>query len=192
MERSIKPSDRPDPDASLVTRIGQRDEAALSQLMSLHMDKIHAAAFRMLGDRAKAEDITQIVFLKLWETAPKWELGRGRVLTYLYRLTTHRCLDILRKRKESLPGVLPDVIDTQPNAYDHIAQAEQSLKIERALNKLSDRQRAALVLFYYQHQSLKDASKIMDITPNAFESLLRRARQTLKPILSEEKIETYL
>jgi len=188
---AIKADKKIDPDAALMKRIGAGQSAALSELINLHMHKIHAAAYRMLGDAGRAEDVTQMVFLKLWETAPQWEYGRANVLTYLYRLTTHRCLDILRKSKEALPGSLPDMIDPQPSAFDTLAQAQRNNQIHHALDKLSARQRAALTLFYYQHQSLKDAAEIMDITPTAFESLLRRARAALKPLLTQQDLETF-
>ncbi len=189
----LRIADKPiDPDSALITRMGQEDAGALSELMDRHMRKIHAAAFRMLGDAARAEDVTQIVFLSLWQTAPQWEFGRATALTYLYRMTTHRCLDILRKSKEALPGILPDITDAAPNAFDKLADVEQHGQIDAALNQLPERQKVALVLFYYEQQSLKDAALIMDIKPAAFESLLRRARQALKPLLIKQNVKTSL
>ena len=181
-----------DADEPLRLRLIAGDEGALSELMDRHMSKIYATAYRMLGDKMQAEDVTQMVFLKLWQIAPTWESGRATLLTYLYRVTTHRCLDILRKTKESLPGVLPDMVDNRPSAFDHIANAETSAQMQLALNELSDRQRAAITLFYYEHKSLKTAAKIMDITPSAFESLLRRARATLKSHLIPQHIDSAL
>lgn len=178
-----------DRDAALCRRLGQSDHAALAQLMERHMGKIHAAAYRMLGDSARAEDVTQMVFLQMWKIAPEWEYKRGSVLAYLYKTATHRCLDILRKSKEALPGTLPDHPDNRPNALEHMTRQDEARAVKDALQKLPDRQRAALTLFYYQHQSLKDAAKIMDITPTAFESLLRRARQNMKPLLSPVEMD---
>lgn len=187
------PSDEfSDPDGPLLERLKLGDEKALSELIDRHLKKIHAAAYHMLGDQMQAEDVTQMVFLNFWQTAPNWEHGRGRVLTYLYRVTTHRCLDILRKSKETLPGELPDIQDHRPNALDTLHQNEQRTTLEGALAQLSHRQRAALTLFYYENQSLKEASKILDVTPSAFESLLRRARQSLKSFLNYDKVETIL
>lgn len=181
-----------DPDALLLDRLKRGDETALSDLIDRHIKKIHAVAYRMLGDRMQAEDVAQMVFLNFWQTAPNWESGRGRVLTYLYRVTTHRCLDILRKSKETFPGELPDIEDHRPDALDKLHQNDQRIEIESALAQLSHRQRVALTLFYYEHQSLKDASKILEMTPSAFESLLRRARQSLKSFLNHDIVETIL
>lgn len=178
-----------DTDAPLLRRLADGDQKALSELMDKHMRKIHGTAYRMLGDRMKSEDVTQMVFLKLWQIAPTWEAGRGTILSYLYRMTTHRCLDILRKSKESLPGELPDVTDQSPSALDHMAQAETSERVNSALGHLPHRQRAAISLFYYDHQSLKSSANIMDMTPAAFESLLRRARAALKSLLVHEDME---
>lgn len=179
-----------DIDAPLLARMAAGDDKALGQLMDKHMRKIHGTAYKMLGDKMKAEDVTQMVFLNLWTMAPKWDASRGgTILSYLYRVCTHRCLDILRKAKESLPGELPDMIDQRPSAFDAIERAEQSERVQYAISQLPDTQRAALTLFYYEHQSLKDAAQILDKTPAAFESLLRRARNSLKSLLTPEPME---
>ena len=178
-----------DIDEPLRQRMANGDDRALGELMDRHMHKIHGTAYRMLGDNMKAEDVTQMVFLKLWQMAPTWETGRGTILTYLYRITNHRCLDILRKAKESLPGELPDIADESASAFNEVARTEQSERVQYALEQLPDRQRAAITLFYYEHQSLKMAADILNITPSAFESLLRRGRKSLKSLLTPEPLK---
>ena len=175
-----------DIDEPLRLRMASGDERALGELMDRHMRKIHGTAYHMLGDNMQAEDVTQMVFLKLWQIAPTWEPGRATLLTYLYRITHHRCLDILRKSKESLPGELPDMADERPTAFNNIVQAEQAERVQYALQQLPDRQRAALTLFYFEHQSLKMAANILNVSPAAFESLLRRGRKSLKSLLTPE------
>jgi len=179
-----------DPDAPLIARLGAGDEAALAILMSRHLNKIHAAAYHMLGDKMAAEDVAQTTFLQLWKIAPQWETGRGKVLSYLYRVTSHRCLDILRKTKEHTLGDYPDIEDNHPSAFDTLSKKDDADMLKTALAGLPPRQRLALTLFYYQHQSLKQASEIMNITPTAFESLLRRARNGLKPLLLSREISS--
>lgn len=178
-----------DPDEALRLRIAQGDQTAFADFMDRHMAKIHSTAYRLLGDQMLAEDVTQMVFLKLWQIAPTWETGRAKILTYLYQVTTHRCLDILRKSSENLPGEMDDMIDERPDALDQITQKERAVSIHERLMSLPHRQRTALTLFYYEHHSLKSASKIMDVTPAAFESLLRRARQSLKTLIPRENVE---
>ena len=178
-----------DPDEALRLRIADGDQKALAEFMDRHMAKIHSTAYRMLGDQMQAEDVTQMVFLKLWQIAPTWETGRAKILTYLYKVTTHRCLDILRKSKESLPGEMDELIDDSPDALAQITQKEKSASIQETLTSLPHRQRAALTLFYYEHHSLKTAADMMNVTPAAFESLLRRARQSLKSLLPHENVE---
>lgn len=182
-------STKVDPDEALRLRIADGDQAALAEFMDRHMAKIHSTAYRMLGDQMQAEDVTQMVFLKLWQIAPTWEPGRAKILTYLYQVTTHRCLDILRKSSESLPGEMDDMIDERPDALDQITQKERAASIDEKLMSLPYRQRTALTLFYYEHHSLKTASELMDVTPAAFESLLRRARKSLKSLIPHETVE---
>lgn len=183
---STLPSAPLDIDMPLIRRMANGESQALEMLMDRHMKKIHGTAYRMLGDQMQAEDVTQMVFLNIWNLAPKWAQGQARVLSYLYKVCTHRCLDILRKKKESLPGELPDQIDQQPSALNLIENRETAERVQSAIAQLPDNQRAAINLFYYEHQSLKMAAETLEISPSAFESLLRRARKSLKSHLTTD------
>jgi len=174
-----------DSDETLIRRLSEGDDTALTALMDKYLSKIHSYAYQMLGDVMKAEDISQIVFLKVWQMAPNWEFGRGTIQAYLYRLTSHRCLDLLRKSSESLPGTLPEMIDQHPNAERQLSEIERSETIKHALEQLPARQHMAITLNYYQELSLKEAAQTLDMTVSAFDSLLRRARKNLKQILSQ-------
>lgn len=173
-----------DPDDRLIKRLGAGDPFALQELMDLHMTSLHHAASYILRDKMAAEDAVQMSFLQLWKTAPNWQSGRGTVRAYLYRVMNHRCLDMLRKRKEILPGEVPDMIDTSPDPLDQLSRKDFETTMNQAISNLAPRQKMAIGLFYYQHQSLKEAAQSLDMTPAAFESLLRRARNSLKPLLS--------
>ncbi len=172
-----------DPDEGLMKQLSAGEANALRALMDLHMTALHRAAFIILQDNMAAEDAVQMAFLQLWKIAPNWRVERGTVRAYLYRVTTHRCLDMLRKHKESLPGEMPDIIDTGPTPLDALAHKDMQAGMKTAMAKLPPRQRAALSLFYFQHYSLKQAAKSLDMNPSAFESLLRRARTRLKSLL---------
>jgi len=176
-----------DPDADLIFGLKARDEKALSGLMERHMSSIHKMAFYMLGDQMAAEDVTQTVFLKTWENANNWQAGQAKLLTWMRRVTRNACLDILKKKKPIYTDSLPDMEDKSNSPFEALSQSEQSAHIGAALSKLTENQRMALTLSYYQGVSQREGADVMEISESAYESLLVRARKALKIILADEK-----
>ena len=178
-----------DPDADLIPGLMAGNEAAFGQLMDRHLSIIQALAFHMLGDVFMAEDVAQTVFLKTWQNAPKWTPGKARLLTWMRRVATNQCLDIIKKKRPVLMETLPENVNETPEAFDNLVADERKAAVETALSALPGRQRAALTLSYYQHVSQIDGAKILDISVAAYESLLVRARKSLKNSLKlDERI----
>jgi RNA polymerase sigma-70 factor (ECF subfamily) len=176
-----------DPDADLIFGLKAGDERALAGLMDRHMQTIHSQAFYMLGDQMAAEDVTQTVFLKTWEHMSAWEAGRAKLLTWMRRVTTNTCLDILRKKKPIYTDSVPDREDDGQSPFDSLSQSQRSERVAKAISQLPDTQRAALTLSYYQGISQREGASILDITEGAYESLLVRARKALKITLADER-----
>ena len=152
--------------------------------MDLHAPRLHAVAAHTLGDAALAEDVVQETFLKAWDAAATWEPGRARFSTWLHRVTLNRALDHLR-RTRPLTGVeLPDRADPAPTADAVLAEHERKSAAQLAVAALPERQRAAISL-YTEGVSQRDAAATLDITEGAYESLLVRARRTLRTAIME-------
>jgi len=181
-----------DPDHDVLTGLMSGDERALTELMSRHLTRIHRVAARILGDQALAEDVAQTVFLKTWTMAPNWEAGNARLLSWMLRVTTHQCYDMIKKKSPIYTDDVPEMTDNADMADIQIISNETSVQVKHALNTLADRQKTALTLSYYEGLSQKDGADIMDITVGAYESLLVRARKALKNTLlrDEPLIET--
>lgn len=142
----------------------------------------------MTGDRSQAEDIAQETFLRFWQAAPKWdEAGNATMLTWMRRVATRLCIDEKRRMRPIYTDLVPEKVDPTPGADIELVRSETSQRVQDAILKLPDRQRAALVLSYYQHQSQKDGAAILGIKEKAYESLLSRAKAALKFSLLPEK-----
>ncbi len=150
------------------------------------MVSIHKMAYYMLGDQMAAEDVTQTVFLKTWENAGNWDAGRAKLLTWMRRVTRNACLDILKKKKPIYTDSVPELEDTSNSPFESLSESQQSERVEAALSKLTENQRMALTLSYYQSVPQREGAQIMDISESAYESLLVRARKALKVILTNE------
>jgi RNA polymerase sigma-70 factor (ECF subfamily) len=171
-------------DFDQIERAAAGDPAAVRFLVNRHSAGVLGLATRMLGDRSEAEDVTQETFLRAWKALPSWE-PRAKLSTWLHRVALNLCYDRLRKRKESLPGELPDRADTRLTPHDAFDQAQRVKAIEGAIAALPDRQGAALTLCALQGHSQAEAAEILEISVEALESLLARARRTLRAQLLE-------
>lgn len=177
-----------DPDIDLLPALRAGDPSGLSVLMDRHLDRVHALAWHMTGDRSQAEDVAQETFLRFWQAAPSWkDDGGASILTWLRRVATRLCIDERRKKRPIYSDVVPDRPDPTPQADLELVRSETANRVQAAILKLPERQRAALVLSYYQHASQSEGAAAMSVNEKAYESLLSRARAKLKTLLIEEK-----
>lgn len=147
-------------------------------------------AERLLGNRAEAEDVTQDVFEKIWRQAERWE-PRAQLKTWLYRVTYNACIDRKRKaarRREDGDGQLETIAEEAHP--ERLLQQKQGIEaVRRALQTLPERQRAAVILSYYEGLSNQEAAEALSLELNAFQQLLFRARQNLKQELLSSRRE---
>ena len=176
------PQDNPeDSDADLVRLAGRGDRIAASALIVRHADKVLAVCVRMLGNRAAAEDATQETFLRLWKNADRWEPKGAKFETWLIRIAMNYCLDQLRKSgREVNTEEMPEPVDPAPRQDDYMLQQDRQRTVDEALAVLPTRQRQALILSYFQELTNIEGAQIMDVSVDAFESLLSRGRRSLR------------
>lgn len=187
-----------DPDLALVRRIGRGDHAACAQFVDRYLDRVFRLAWRLLGDRADAEEATQDVFLKVWEQAARWRPGAAKFSTWLYRVTTNLCYDRLRRHREHVP--IEDVMsdgdgfgrngpgggfDAGPTPEQAAVAHERDARLRAALDALPERQRSAVILCHHEGLSQREAAAVLEVSEEALESLLARGRRTLRSTLMD-------
>ena len=169
-----------DPDAELVARVGRGDRAAAQLLMRRHSPKMMALARRMLSDSVEAEDAVQDAFMRVWTHASRWEPGRAKFETWLFRVTLNKCYDRLRRRPAARLEEAMDVADPAPGPHASLESAAVSRQIEAAMRGLPERQRAAIQLCHFQECGNIEAAEILGVSVEALESLLARGRRALR------------
>lgn len=174
-----------DPDGALVAAIAAGDQSAARELLNRHLKRLLNVAYRLLGNRDDAEEVVQDVFLKVWTNAAKWEPGRAKFETWMHRVTINLCYDRLRRRRETQVDELPEQADERAGPAQVLQQSQIASKVRAAMEELPERQKAALTLCHLQGFSNIEASQIMDISVEAVESLLARARRGLKTKLKD-------
>ncbi len=135
----------------------------------------------MLGDAAEAEDVAQDTFIRLHRKLPSWEGGEDGLSSWLHRVTINLSID--RRRGPARPSALEEVGEIAEPA-DLDGPLDRKRHVEAALANLPARQRAALVLVHYQGLSGREAAAVLGISVEALESLLARARRTLRSNLA--------
>jgi RNA polymerase sigma-70 factor (ECF subfamily) len=173
-------------EAGLLARVAAGEAQAFRGLVDRHLPTVVAIARRMLKDDAEAEDVAQETFLRLWRNAAGLELGPSGVRPWLRRVASNLCIDRVRARRNTT------TFDVQPEESEpagqvrHLAERELGQRVDAALKALPERQRLALTLFHYEGMSQIEVGQVMGISDEAVESLLARARRTLKVSLKDE------
>ena len=170
--------------------VGRRDHYAFARLVERHYGWALGFTDRMLGARHEAEDLVQTAFLRVWQGAARWE-PNAKFSTWLYRVLYNLCMDQLRARKaaasEPLDGeVVEALADEAPGGEEHVSALQRSARVRAALAGLPARQRAALVLCYYEERSQAEAAALLGVSEGALESLLSRGRATLRKWLRDD------
>ena len=177
-------------DEQLLVLYSRGDAKAARQLTSRLTPKVLGHAYRMLSDRAEAEDVAQEAMLRLWKIAPQWEAGKAQVSTWLYRVVANLCTDRLRKR-----GRVTELdenferADETPGVEEQMTAVTRASALKTALAGLPERQREAIVLRHIEGLQNPEIAVIMDISVEAVESLTARAKRGLKAALMPRKEE---
>lgn len=189
VEATLQPSDAvqedtaQDVDEALLDRLAANDEAAFRLLVERHIDRAFGIALRLLGSRADAEDVVQDTMLKVWTHRGRWEHGRAKFSTWLYRVVTNRCIDLHRRPRTDNVDAVPEPADLKPDAISNMQREEVTKLLETAMQRLPEQQRVAVILSYHENMSNGEIAEVMSTTVAAVESLLKRGRQQLRDIL---------
>lgn len=177
-------------DEQLITLIGKGDKHAFNQFLARYLKPMVNFATRYTG-KQHAEDITQEVFTRLWTHAHKWKDQGIQPRSWIYRISYNLCIDHIRKQHTiSNNNVFELPAATQDGPEQQAIQVAEKIEVQRALKSLPERQYTALVLCTWQELSNKDAATCMDISIDALESLLSRARRSLKKHLLPHQSDT--
>jgi len=161
--------DRSIQDAHLIRRITLADSAALSELYDRYSRLIFSIAFHILGDSAVAEEVTQDVFVLVWNKAATFDPEQGKVLTWLTSVTRHRAIDHYRRMKVRPEGHAIGWDECCEEDGDHeqavepdLITHEQRNMLLQTLTILPPDQREALTLAYFHGLTQQEIAVKLD------------------------------
>ncbi|WP_236049708.1 RNA polymerase sigma factor [Hymenobacter negativus] len=177
-------------DAALVAQLQQGSEVAFRTLVARFQDRVYQTAFSLLRSPEEAEDVAQEVFVEVYQTIGRFR-GEAALSTWLYRLATSRALKNrqrarAKKRFAFFTSLLGFDNETLYEPPDHghpqaLLEGQQQLQLLLAhVARLPDQQQVAFTLRHEQELSYEEIAAVLETTVPAVESLLFRARQTLR------------
>lgn len=177
-------------DEDLMLRIARGDQAAFRLLARHSTPPAIGLARRLLGNNADAEEVVQEALLRVWTHAPHWR-PEARFRTWFYRIVLNLCLNRRRRQPFASLQEAGDPADLRPDAAAELERSERDLAIAEAVAKLPERQRAAIVLTYHEGLSNAETAAVLGTTRSAVETLLVRAKQSLRrslgPLYAEHR-----
>jgi len=186
--------------SALLERAQAGDLRAFEELVQPHVGRIHSYIARMVGDPIEAEDLTQEVFLRAHRAINSFR-GGATFQTWLYRIATNISVDAIRRRKrqekrllsldDPLPGtegtIARDVPDPQLAPEELVEAEELRQEVTRAIQELSPKLRAVVVLFDLEGCSYEDIARALRLPLGTVKSRLFNARARLR-----ERLKPYV
>lgn len=179
-------------DVALMLETAKGNERAFRQLIERHQNAVIGTVARMLNDAHEAEDIAQQVFIRLWNSAPKWRHD-AKFTTYLYTIMRNLVFNESRRRSRKKEISLEEQQENHPAAMradgglspdEGMEKRELHCSIDAAIAALPEQQRLAVVLRTFEGFDYEDIAKALDTSVSSVKSLLFRARGVLREALS--------
>jgi RNA polymerase sigma-70 factor, ECF subfamily len=175
-------------DAALVVAVGRFRQEALAELYRRHAGAVLALARRMVGDRERAEEVVQEVFVRLWNEPTRFDPGRGSLRSFLLAQTHSRTVDLLRADTARRAREERDARRAATRAYDlerEVADLVLADQVRDALRVLAEDERAALQLAYFGGHTYREVARILDQPEGTVKSRIRSGLTKLRRELSE-------
>jgi RNA polymerase sigma-70 factor (ECF subfamily) len=177
-------------DVELMLGVKAGDEACFERLLAKYRTPLVCFLYRMVRNRATAEDLAQEAFLRVFRARKEYVPG-AKFTTWLFRIATNLALNSLRDSRRRLrdlsvdqadenqgPGL--DVIDPAAEIEQTLMERERAKRIWAAIQELPEKQRAAVLLHKYQELGYDEIARILGCSESALKSLLFRAYETLR------------
>lgn len=188
----------PDPDAvgaaqtrsddALLAAIAAGDPAAFAEVYAAHAGRVHALA-RSLCGQARAEELTQEIFLRLWTDPQRFDPERGTLRSFLTMQAHSRAVDVLRtdtarRARELAESTLPK--QPQRDAAAAALDAVERADVGELVSLLPERERQPIVLAYFGGHTYPEVARLLDIPEGTIKSRIRSGMQRLRAELSNE------
>ena len=179
-------------DGALVAAITRRDEAAMAEAVRRHRGPVFAFARRLVGDSGRAEEISQEVFLRLWERSSRFDEQRGSLRAFLLAITHGRALDVIRSDSARQAREKRDAIRTYLSGAGVEAEVVAQTVAEavhHALSQLPDNERQAVELAYFGGHSYRTVAQMLNEPEGTIKGRIRSGLGRLRSALAAQDLQ---
>ena len=167
-------------DSKLLESLKNSEQSALKSIFEAHYPMVFRSIYRLIPDTALAEDLSQEVFLKLWEKRLKINI-KSSIAAYIRKMSVNEALGQLRKNKkmriEAITEIDTAAVDSTETIY---LQHEMQEHLHRAIDKLPHRCRLIFLLSRFEELSYKEISDQLDISPKTVENQISKALKLMR------------
>lgn len=179
-------------DAQLVTSIGRYSEVALAEVYRRHGGAVYGLARRVLNNATEAEDVTQEVFLRLWNQPDRFDPARGTLRSFLLAQSHARAVDAIRSLNSRRVREVNDAVKTARGEYDmqhEVWDLSITHHVARALGELPEEERRAIELAYFEGHTYVQVAEILNQPEGTVKSRIRNGMQRMRSVLSEAGVK---
>lgn len=178
-------------DEELMPLVGRKDPEAFEVLYDRHGGAAYSLAYRIVGDRAAAEEVTQEAFISVWRSGARFDAARGSVRSWLLSVVRNRAIDFLRSRAGKAPKLTFDddaVLEARPaeeRTEEEALQRETAAEVRGALGKLPGEQSKVIELAYFGGFSHSEIARILGLPMGTVKGRMRLGLEKIRGELAE-------
>jgi RNA polymerase sigma-70 factor, ECF subfamily len=178
-------------DEELMPLVGDRDPEAFEVLYDRHGGAAYSLAYRIVGDRAAAEEVTQEAFISVWRSGARFDAARGSVRSWLLSVVRNRAIDFLRSRAGKAPKLDFDddsVLEQRPaqeKTEEEALRRETAAEVRGALGKLPGEQSKVIELAYFGGFSHSEIARIQGLPMGTVKGRMRLGLEKIRGELAE-------
>ncbi len=175
--RAIEDSDTPPTDEELLLEVARGDQQAFAELYDRVAGIVHGVVRRVLRDPSQSEEVTQEVLVEVWRTATRFDAERGRAKTWILTMAHRRAVDRVRSEQASRDRTDRVGQRDQTRDFDEVAEQVETRfehqQIREGLAALTDLQREAVELAYFQGYTYREVSELLETPLGTIKTRMR-------------------
>jgi RNA polymerase sigma-70 factor (ECF subfamily) len=178
-------------DEELMPLIGEKDPEAFEVFYDRHGGVAYSLAYRIVGEKAAAEDVTQEAFISIWRSGARFDRARGSVRSWMLSIVRNRAIDALRSRAGKAPKLTFDddaVLEQRPAEEltdDEAMRRETATEIRGALGELPGEQSRVIELAYFGGFSQSEISRMLGVPLGTVKGRMRLGLEKIRGELAE-------
>ena len=178
-------------DEELMPLIGEKDPAAFEVFYDRHGGAAYSLAYRIVGERAVAEDVTQEAFISIWRSGARFDQARGSVRSWMLSIVRNRAIDVLRSKAGRAPKLSFDddaILEARPSEEftdEEALRRETAQELRGALGELPNDQSKVIELAYFASFSHSEIAEVLGVPLGTVKGRMRLGLEKIRGQLAE-------